>query len=84
LKVNIRSIRLQCIYLQEEYFISGKGVGSLVTCELYTVIGIRWTFRLYGMISLALLVVYMIVNTIFINSKAESRKEVIFLKEESK
>ena len=36
------------------------------------------------MISLALLVVYMIVNTIFVNSKAESRKEVIFLKEESK
>ncbi|XP_052076348.1 major facilitator superfamily domain-containing protein 6-like [Mytilus californianus] len=44
------------------HFGFGKGVGSLVTGQLYSQIGIRWTFRLYGILSIVLLILYMLVN----------------------
>ncbi|CAC5399665.1 unnamed protein product [Mytilus coruscus] len=44
------------------HFGFGKGVGSLVTGQLYWQIGIRWTFRLYGISSIVLLILYWLVN----------------------
>lgn len=44
------------------HFGFGKGVGSLITGQLYTQIGMRWTFRLYGILSLVLLLLYIVLN----------------------
>ncbi|XP_061163928.1 major facilitator superfamily domain-containing protein 6-like [Saccostrea echinata] len=48
------------------HFGFGKGVGSLLTGWLYKVVGIRWAWRIYGISSLVLLLIYLIVNkTVF-------------------
>lgn len=49
-----------------------KGVGSLLTGWLYKELGMRWAWRVYGISSLVLLIVYFIVNkTIFKKSATE-------------
>ncbi|XP_052076345.1 major facilitator superfamily domain-containing protein 6-A-like [Mytilus californianus] len=44
------------------HFGFGKGVGSVMTGQLYSQIGIRWTFRVYGISSFVLLILYGLVN----------------------
>ncbi|XP_052076346.1 major facilitator superfamily domain-containing protein 6-like isoform X2 [Mytilus californianus] len=44
------------------HFGFGKGVGSLVTGQLYSQIGIRWTFGLYAILSFALFILYLLLN----------------------
>ena len=46
--------------------LTGRGIGGLVTGKLFdpaSGIGDIWTFRLYGALSLLLLVVYVVINT---------------------
>ena len=56
----------------------GKGVGSLVTGELYTIIGIRWTFRVYGAMCIVLLVVYIAFNRFVFHGKANKAGDNIY------
>lgn len=44
------------------FYISGKGIGSLVTGFLFRYIGDRWTFRVFAIACVPVLVVYMIYN----------------------
>lgn len=54
------------------HMVSGKGVGSLLTGWLYKETGMRWAWRIYGISSLVLLIVYFIVNkTVFKKSATE-------------
>ena len=46
--------------------VPGRGIGGLVTGKLFdptTGLGAVWTFRLYALISLTVLVVYAVINT---------------------
>ena len=47
--------------------LTGRGIGGLVTGKLFdsaSGIGDIWTFRLYGALSLLVLVVYVFINTV--------------------
>lgn len=54
-------------------FVLGKGVGSLVTGQLYSQIGIRWTFRLYAISSFVLLILYVLVNKFVFKEDSPTR-----------
>ncbi|XP_071126392.1 major facilitator superfamily domain-containing protein 6-like isoform X2 [Mytilus edulis] len=55
------------------HFGFGKGVGSLVTGQLYSQIGIRWTFRLYAISSFVLLILYVLVNKFVFKEDSPTR-----------
>ncbi|RUS77290.1 hypothetical protein EGW08_014954 [Elysia chlorotica] len=52
------------------HFGFGKGIGSFITGFMYKGIGPRWTWRVYSIISVVVLVVYWLLNTfIFTDAK---------------
>jgi hypothetical protein len=64
--------------------ISGKGVGSLITGQLYTLIGIRWTFRIYGILSIVFLLIYLVLNKFVFKEGLQVPVEETELKFDSK
>lgn len=64
------------------HFGIGKGAGSLITGLLYSVIGIRWAYRIYAVMSVFLLLVYFLLNKcVFEDNSDEANKKSVGMEE---
>lgn len=57
------------------HFGFGKGIGSIITGLILEPLGFVWTFRLYSFISIGLLVLYFIVNQLYLKQSSFNQEK---------
>ena len=82
--VNLTYMYISGIFMFNFTYVSGKGIGSLVTGKLIepvTGLGSRWTFRFFGFFSIFILLAYMTIQTVFFRTRSESPSKTPVVKE---